>query len=304
VAQEPETQESLEAEKTSQPKEAPPKAKNVQPPAGDQGLPPLALQFIVGIVAAVVVVAIAAGINHAWPIFGTSGSSSGSSETAAVANPTPSGTAAPVVVAMDVGDAPSQGPKDAKVTIVEFSDFECPYCARFVEQTMPQILQNYGNKVQFAFRNFPLTSMHPYAEKAAEASECANDQGAFWQYHDLLFQNQDTLAGLVSADATNGVNQVIEKLKGYAAGLNLDTNAFNQCLDSGADKAKVDSDMAAMQDALTKAGVTRFGTPSFFINGRFISGAYPYDENSSGYQAGQNMFTFKQGIEDALAAAK
>jgi protein-disulfide isomerase len=276
-----------------------PKAEKTQPPNG--GLSPLTLQFVVGIVAAVVVVAAAAGINHAWPIFGSSGG--GGNNSVIITAPTAAATAnAPVVVQMDVGDAPTKGPANAKVQIIEFSDFECPYCARFVTQTMPQILSTYGDKVLFAFRNYPLpASMHPYAGKAAEAGECANDQGAFWQYHDLLFQNQTQLAALVTADATNGVNQVVDQLKQYFATLNLDSAKFNQCLDSGADSAKVTADSSAMTDALTKAGVTRYGTPSFFINGTFISGAYPFDENSAGYQAG--MTTFKAAIDEALAAA-
>jgi protein-disulfide isomerase len=281
----PETQESPDTEKT-------------QPPSG--GLPPLALQFMVGIVAAVAVVAAAAGINHAWPIFGESG---GGTSTVSVALPTAAATAEAPVVDMAVADAPTKGPANAKVQIVEFSDFECPYCAKFVTQTLPQILSTYGDKVLFAFRNYPLpASMHPYAQKAAEAGECANDQGVFWQYHDLLFQNQTQLSALVQADPTNGVNQVADQLKQYAASLSVDTAKFNQCLDSGADAEKVTSDASAMTDALTKAGVTRYGTPSFFINGMFISGAYPFDENADGYQAG--MFTFKSAIEDALAAAK
>jgi protein-disulfide isomerase len=271
-----------------------------QPP--NRGPSPLTLQFIVSIAAAVLVVAVAAGINHAWPIFGSSGGG-GSNNTVSVALPTAQPTQANPVVQMDVGDAPTKGPKDAKVQIIEFSDFECPYCSKFVTDTMPQILQNYGDKVLFAFRNYPLpASMHPYAEKAAEAGECANDQGAFWQYHDLLFQNQSQLAALIQADATNGVTQVVAQLKTYAGQVGMDTTKFNDCLDSGADAAKVTSDASAMTDALTKASVTRFGTPSFFINGKFVSGAYPYDENSSGYQAG--MFTFKAAIDEALAAAQ
>jgi len=284
----PETQESPDTEKT-------------QPSSG--GLPPLALQFIVGIVAAVIVVAIAAGINHAWPIFGESGG--GKSNTVSVALPTAAAaaTAEAPVVDMDVGDAPTKGPADAKVQIIEFSDFECPYCAKFVIETLPQILSTYGDKVLFAFKDYPLpASMHPYAEKAAEAAECANDQGKFWEYHDLIFQNQSQLSTLVQADPTNGVNQVVEQLKQYAASLSLDTAKFNQCLDSGANAEKVASDATAMTEALTAAGVTRFGTPSFFINGKFTSGAYPFDESASGYQEG--MFTFKAAIEEALAAAE
>jgi protein-disulfide isomerase len=282
-----------------EPQEAP-KPEDLPPSSSGGGIPPIAMQFIVGLVAAVVVVAGAAGINHAWPIFGESG---GGNSTISVALPTAAATEEAPVVEMDVGDAPTKGSKDAKVTIVEFSDFECPYCARFVTQTLPQIMSNYGDKVLFAFRNFPLpASMHPYAQKAAEASECAHDQGAFWQYHDVLFTKQSDLTSIVQADPTNGVNQVITKLEEYAATLGLDTAKFNQCLESGADAAKVESDHAAMADALAKAGITKYGTPSFFVNGMFISGAYPFDEKSQGYQ--QGMITFKQAIDEALAAAE
>jgi protein-disulfide isomerase len=206
------------------------------------------------------------------------------------ANPTAGPTAEPKVVDVPLADAPTKGPADAKVTMIEFSDFECPYCQRFVSQTMGQILQNYGDKIIFAFRNFPLTSIHPYSEKAAEASECANDQGAFWPYHDLLFQNQTALQALVTADATGGVAKVVDNLKQYAVGLNLDAAAFNTCLDSGADKGKVDSDAAAMTKAATDAGLTQYGTPTFFVNGHYIGGAYPFD-------------TFKQLIDTLLAAS-
>ena len=282
-----------------EPQEAP-KPEDLPPSSSGGGIPPIAMQFIVGLVAAVVVVAGAAGINHAWPIFGESG---GGNSTISVALPTAAATEEAPVVEMDVGDAPTKGSKDAKVTIVEFSDFECPYCARFVTQTLPQIMSNYGDKVLFAFRNFPLpASMHPYAQKAAEASECAHDQGAFWQYHDVLFTKQSDLTSIIQADPTNGVNQVITKLEEYAATLGLDTAKFNQCLESGADAAKVESDHAAMADALAKAGITKYGTPSFFVNGMFISGAYPFDEKSQGYQ--QGMITFKQAIDEALAAAE
>ncbi|MGD0115134.1 MAG: thioredoxin domain-containing protein [Dehalococcoidia bacterium] len=198
---------------------------------------------------------------------------------------------------------PTKGPADAKVTIVEYSDFECPYCARFATQTLPQIEANYGDKVLFVFRNYPLpATIHPYAEKAAEAGECANDQGGFWDYHDLLFQNQSQLTALVLGNPTNGVDKVVEQLKQYARSLNLDTARFNQCLDSGEDIEKVKSDQSALNDVVSSLGITAFGTPSFLINGKFVSGAYPFDENSPGYQSG--MFTFKAAIEEALAAAK
>ncbi len=273
------------------------------PPPKKNLIPPLGMQFIMGIVAAIAVVAVAAGINHAWPIFGTSGSGGGNEAAAPTAQApsylTMDSFRDQKAVTMDVADAPTQGQSGAKVTIVEFSDFECPYCAKFVTQTLPKILTDYGDKIDFAFRNYPLpASMHPYAQKAAEASECALDQDAFWQYHDLLFQNQSDLSQLIQTDQTNGVNLVVSKLKEYASNLGLDTAKFNQCLDSSADAGKVSADQKAMTDAMTQAGISSFGTPSFFINGKFVSGAYPYDDATSGYQEG--MFTFKQAIEDAL----
>jgi len=177
-------------------------------------------------------------------------------------------TAGPVDVSVD--DDPGQGPEDAAVTIVEFSDFQCPYCARFQQETLPQILSNYGDSVRFVYRDFPLTSIHANALKAAEASECADDQGKYWEYHDLLFQNQAALDE--------------ESLKGYAASLELDTATFDDCLASGKYTQEVAKDLQAGTDA----GVQ--GTPSFFINGAPLRGAQPYA-------------AFQAAIEAALAKA-
>jgi protein-disulfide isomerase len=198
---------------------------------------------------------------------------------------------------------PAKGPADAKVTITEYSDFECPYCARFVADTLPKIEANYGDRVLFVFRNYPLpANMHPYAEKAAEAGECVNDQGRFWEYHDLLFQNQSQLAALIQQNAKSGVAQVIDELKRYAASLNLDMTLFDQCLDLGQDVDKVTADHSALDDYARANGVDRVGAPSFLINDKFVTGAYPFDESSPGYQKG--MFTFKAAIDEALAAAQ
>ncbi len=163
-----------------------------------------------------------------------------------------------------------RGPEDAAVTIVEFSDFQCPYCARFQEETLPQILSEYGDQVRFVYRDFPLTSLHANALKAAEASECADDQGKYWEYHDLLFQNQTALDD--------------ESLKGYAASLELDAATFDDCLASGKYTQEVAKDL---QDG-TEAGVQ--GTPSFFVNGMPIRGAQPYQ-------------AFQAAIEAALSEA-
>jgi protein-disulfide isomerase len=254
-------------------------------PKGGSGQANLGLYFAISLVTAIAVVAVAAGINHAWPIFGTT---SEGDDGAAVQNTAVPGepTAVPVVE-VDVDDDPSKGPKDAPVTIIEFSDFQCPYCARFAEETLPQILENYGDKVLYVYRDYPLTQMHTNAQKAAEAGECAHEQGAFFEYHYLMFENQDVLD--------------VDSLKGYAASLSLDTEAFNECLDSGKYADEVEEDLRDGQKAAIEVGRQSLGTPTFFINGIYVSGAYPYDENSQYYQAG--VATFKQMIEEALAEA-
>lgn len=151
---------------------------------------------------------------------------------------------------------PSKGAANAPVTIVEFSDFECPFCSR-VNPTIDQVMKKYEGKVRVVFRNYPLP-MHPNAPKAGEAALCAHDQGKFWEMHDTLFDNQRALS--------------VEDLKGYAGQLGLDQTKFDECLDSGAKAAVVKNDMAEGQ----AAGVS--GTPAFFINGRLLSGAQPFEE--------------------------
>jgi len=189
------------------------------------------------------------------------------------ATPTP-----PVVVDnVSADDDPSWGPADAKVTIVEFSDFQCPYCSRFVSQAYPQIKQQYEGKVRFVFRDFPLSTIHPWAEKGAEAAGCANEQGKFWEYHDAIFQNQtaltekySTAAAAQPADAAAALAAVVDTLKSTATDLGLDTAAFNQCLDSGARAQEIQKDY---QDGISY-GVQ--GTPAFYVNGLLISGAQPF----------------------------
>jgi protein-disulfide isomerase len=154
---------------------------------------------------------------------------------------------------------PARGPANAPVTIVEFSDFQCPYCGRLIP-TLEQVKAKYGDKIRIVFRQFPLP-MHPNAQKAAEASLCANEQGKFWELHDAMFKNQQELA--------------VDSLKTKAAALGLKPDVFNQCLDSGKYVAKVQED----QKAGTAAGVN--GTPAMFINGRFLSGAVPLDQITS-----------------------
>jgi protein-disulfide isomerase len=151
---------------------------------------------------------------------------------------------------------PAKGPENAPVTIVEFSDFQCPFCSRLIP-TLDQVTAKYGDKVRVVFRQFPL-AMHAQAQKAAEASLCANDQGKFWEMHDAMFKNQQQLA--------------VDALKAQATQLGLNAETFNTCLDSGKYQAKVAEDLQAG----TAAGVS--GTPALFINGRFINGAVPLEQ--------------------------
>lgn len=156
-----------------------------------------------------------------------------------------------------IGDNPIRGSKDSPVTIIEFSDYQCPYCEKFFTDTLPLIEKNYikTGEVRFVYRDFPL-GFHQYAEKAAEASECADDQGKFWEYHDELFKNQKSME--------------IADLKQYAKDLALDVTAFNNCLDSGKKTAEVQKDI---DDGLA---YDVSGTPTFFINGIKLVGAQPY----------------------------
>ena len=160
----------------------------------------------------------------------------------------------PRVTVSDDG-RPSKGPAGAPVQIIEFSDFECPFCFR-VNPTVAQVLSTYGDRVRLVYRHLPLPN-HPNARPAAEASGCANEQGRFWEYHDRLFANQSRLA---AAD-----------LKQHAADLGLDTAKFNTCVDSRRFQKDVDADL----DAAQLLGVS--GTPHFFINGRALSGAQPLE---------------------------
>jgi protein-disulfide isomerase len=153
-------------------------------------------------------------------------------------------------------DGPAKGPANAPVTIVEFSDFQCPFCSR-VKPTVQQVMEAYPGKVRVVFRHFPLDN-HDLAPKAAEASLCAHDQGKFWEYHDVLFQNQNNLGP--------------EALRQHAQTVGLQAEPFEQCLSSGKHAQKVKKDM---EDG-RRAGVS--GTPAFFINGRMISGAQPFEE--------------------------
>ena len=160
------------------------------------------------------------------------------------------------VAGVRVDGDPATGPPDAPVTIVEFSDFQCPYCQAFSQQTLPLILSTYRDRVRYVFRDFPIASIHPQAQKAAEAAECAFEQGRFWEYHDRLFLHQGALS--------------LADLKTHARAVGLDGQAFERCLESGKYAHEVQKDL---EDGLT-SGVT--GTPTFFINGVKVEGAQPF----------------------------
>ncbi|MFQ5960232.1 MAG: DsbA family protein [Candidatus Methylomirabilales bacterium] len=171
-----------------------------------------------------------------------------------------------VVANVSISGNPTKGKKDAPVTLIEFSDYQCPFCSRFFRSTLPTLKAEYidTGKVRYAFRDFPLDRIHPNARKAAEAAHCAGDQGKYWEMHDVLFQNQRALE--------------VNKLKAYARSLGLDPAAFATCVDTGKYKTKVQKNL----DDGVKAGVR--GTPAFFvgktrpdgtIQGVMISGARP-----------------------------
>ncbi len=186
--------------------------------------------------------------------------------------PSAAGADAPApVVDMEqlVDDDPVLGSADAPVTIVEFSDFQCPFCGRFVQQTMPQIKSQYidTGKVKLVFRDFPLP-FHPLAEPGAIATSCAGKQGKYFEMHDKIFANQEALSEA--------------SLKQWAQELGLNLATWDKCRADPTIKQEIQKDM---QDG-SAAGVQ--GTPSFFISGHIISGAQPFS-------------VFQQAIEQALA---
>jgi len=178
--------------------------------------------------------------------------------------------AEPIEVSLD--DDAMKGDENAPVTILEFSDYECPYCGRYVSETLPQIVTNYieTGKVKYVYRDFPL-GFHANAKPAANAAECIREQGGdemYFEYHDVLFANQKELG--------------VEKLKEYAAEFDIDQTQFASCVDEG----KYDSEVVADFDEGQKYGVQ--GTPAFFINGMPMFGAQPYA-------------AFEAAIEEALS---
>jgi protein-disulfide isomerase len=167
----------------------------------------------------------------------------------------------PFRLAFNNEKAPILGKAGAKISVVEFSDFQCPFCKQFAPN-LRQIERDFGDKVEVVYRQYPIPSLHPFAIKAAEASLCANEQGKFWELHDLMFAEQDRL----------GVSDLKEK----ARRLGMNEKKFASCLDTGRYTEQVQHDM----DEGKKAGVT--GTPAVFVNGVEIpGGAVPYETISN-----------------------
>ena len=159
------------------------------------------------------------------------------------------------------GAPATKGDENASITIVEFSEYECPFCKRYVDETYEQIFEEYGDNIYYVFRDYPLP-FHNHSQETAEVARCAGDQGSYWPMHDMLFEGRDEWAEETEITST---------LTSYAKSLGLDTQAFNSCLSSGKYTQVVKDDLVLGD----KVGVS--GTPSFFVNGVMLVGAQPFE---------------------------
>jgi protein-disulfide isomerase len=217
----------------------------------------------------------------AVPQSGSGQSVAQGTQTGSQTNPAPGTTGGKVTVIPDdlwnevlTDPAAARGSENAPVTMVEFTDYQCPFCERHFTDTQPQIDQDYidTGKVRYLIRDMPLP-IHPNAPAAAYAARCAADQGKYWEMHDLLFQKQTEWSS----------GNTDELFSGYAGDVGLDVNSFTSCLSDGKYKKAVDADMALAQ----KVGVG--GTPAFLINKELIIGAQPFT-------------VFQQAIEKAQSS--
>lgn len=189
---------------------------------------------------------------------------------------------AQVLSRVSVGDGPSLGEPDALVTMIEFSDYQCPFCGRFFKQTFAAIKAQYidTGKVRYVFRDFPLDQLHPQARKAAEAAHCAGEQGKYWEMHDTLFRNQAALK--------------VENLPAFARDLGLEVDAFNACLDQGKYTNAVNQHHAAG----SAVGIT--GTPAFFIGKTNMDGTI----EATLVKGAHPITAFRQAIDRLLEQEK
>lgn len=207
-----------------------------------------------------VVLAFAVGVLVGYMAWGRGGTVAAAPAQAAgnpVQNAVPSPT--PEIIRYDIPweGHPGIGPEDAEIIIVEFSDYQCPYCLRWHQQVYNELMAAYPGKIRLVYRNLPLTSIHPEAMPAAIAAECAGDQNAYWPYHDALFSGKYELGQ--------------EAYKQYASELGLDTAAFETCLTENPNADVIQADM----DFAINLGIR--STPTFFVNGLAIVGAQPIE---------------------------
>jgi protein-disulfide isomerase len=179
---------------------------------------------------------------------------------------------------VSMANHPMLGAPEAPLTLIEFSDYQCPFCRRFADTTLPVLKRDYieTGKLRYVFRDFPLDRLHPQARKIVEAAHCAGDQGKYWAMHDLLFQQQQALQ--------------VDRLKGYARQLGLNARAFEACLDQGKYATKVQQDL----DAGAAAGVQ--GTPGFILGKTQPDGSI----QGIAIKGAQPLAAFQQAIEHLL----
>ncbi len=242
-------------------------AKKQLPPSNSQPLVVSAFYILI-------VVAFAAGLFAGFLVWGTGHTNPPQQAAAQTQNQAPQAAAQatqgePKRYDVSTDDDPALGPATAPVTIIEFSDYQCPYCRQWAEQVEGELIKTYGDKIRIVYRDFPLTQIHPEALPAAEAADCAGEQGKYWEYHDALFKQ------------SKGLGQ--EAYLAYAKELGLNIDQFQQCIQEHRyrDEVQADAQYAA------QLGVR--STPTFFINGIPVVGAQPFS-------------VFKQIIDQELAA--
>lgn len=176
---------------------------------------------------------------------------------AVFATPDPNATRKVTRYSISEDDDPSFGPADAPITIIEFSDYQCPYCQKWHDQVWPRLQETFPDKIRLVYRDFPLYSIHSNAGPAAEAADCAGDQNQYWEYHDLLFSGNEELGP--------------ETFQLYASHLGLDLPKFLECVESKKYEAEVNGDYTYA----AQLGIQ--STPTFFVNGVALIGAQPFE---------------------------
>ena len=194
----------------------------------------------------------ALGLGSGWLLWGQTAAA----QTAAAAGPEVQAPAKVTRYTIPVDGDPSIGPADAAITLVEFGDYQCPYCIQWYNTVAGRLLADYKGKIRFVFKDLPLVSIHPNAQSAAEAADCAGEQDSYWPYHDALFGEKHGLGAQAYSQ--------------YASDLGMDVSAFDDCVATHRYKNKVDANAGFAQNL----GIN--STPTFFINGLAVVGAQPY----------------------------